>query len=68
MENSFLRRFLEMRAKVDGAAPVSKSRAAQSGQEITFSDLCRDKPSSKVVIEYFRRKVDEMIQQDLENE
>jgi len=65
MQNAFLRDFIKMRQSLH-TTPVGKAPTKPvqvSGQKeltnISLATIIEKKPSSKVVLEYFRKRVDE---------
>ena len=67
-QNSFLKNFMEMRAKLraEPAAATKKSKDIKAlgkpSKETSLEELIHDKPSPKVVTEYFRKRVKQLFE------
>ena len=65
MENPFLRNFVRMRqslhkADVDHSGTKKKVSADVSTPNISIATIIEEKPKDKVVIEYFKRRCEEL--------
>jgi hypothetical protein len=66
-QNSFLKNFMEMRAKLR-AEPVASKKPkdikalGKPSKETSLEELIHDKPSPKVVTEYFRKRVKQLFE------
>jgi hypothetical protein len=66
-QNSFLKNFMDMRAKLraePNAAPPKRDIKAigKPAKETSLEELIHDKPSPKVVTEYFRKRVNQLFE------
>lgn len=68
-QNSFLKNFMDMRARLraePNAAPSTKPKDIKAigkpSKETSLEELIHDKPSPKVVTEYFRKRVNQLFE------
>ena len=66
-QNSFLKNFMDMRAKLRAEPATSKKpkdikALGKPSKETSLEELIHDKPSPKVVTEYFRKRVKQLFE------
>lgn len=69
-QNSFLKNFMDMRARLRAEPNASSSHAkpkdikalGKPAKETSLEELIHDKPSPKVVTEYFRKRVNQLFE------
>jgi len=79
MNNPALRNFIQLQQQLASVPPPTSKRKKKihgtadgkhpygDDDTMTFSKICSEKPDKKEVIEYFRDKVDKIIQESMEN-